>query len=416
MAGHMAAGCSELLPLDPLPGGYAVRGTASGVLAPVALELRHGSAFEILTLTGDGAFAFDARLADGASYTVALVDPDVPCVLPAPTGIIAGDDVELVLACTGASLSSLTVSGIPVALASGTAEYLVELSIAQQNTTITATAATPGDTVTIAGTVVPSGTPSAPLALNLGDTEVDITVESGPGWQRTYRLTLRRDAHIGQHAYLKASNPDACDVFGASVAIAGDLLVVGAPREDSAAVGVNGDQADDGVEQSGAAYVSQRAGSVWQRVAYLKASNPGAGDLFGETVAISGDLIAIGAPGEDGAATGVGGADDSAEQSGAVYVFRRTGTSWQQEAYLKASNTDPGDFFGTSVALAGDTLAVGTTGEDSAARGREPAGRQRPVERRGLPVLLLRSRCCAGAASTPARRARRRGPCSPASK
>jgi trimeric autotransporter adhesin len=62
-------------------------------------------------------------------------------------------------------------------------------------------------------------------------------------------------------------------------------------------------------------------------------------------------------------------ADNSASESGAVYVFRRSGTQWQQEAYLEASHTDPSDQFGYGVALAGDTLAVGAPYEDSAATG-----------------------------------------------
>jgi hypothetical protein len=93
----------------------------------------------------------------------------------------------------------------------------------------------------------------------------------------------------------------------------------------------------------------------------LKASNTGAEDQFGHSVALAGDTLAVGAPGAASAATGVDGdqADDSAQGSGAIYVFRRTGTTWQQEAYFKASNTGAMDLFGTSVALAGDTLAVG---------------------------------------------------------
>ena len=51
--------------------------------------------------------------------------------------------------------------------------------------------------------------------------------------------------------------------------------------------------------------------------------------------------------------------------SGAVYVYKRTGTTWAQEAYVKASNNDASDLFGNDVALDGDTLAVGAYGEDS---------------------------------------------------
>jgi hypothetical protein len=120
--------------------------------------------------------------------------------------------------------------------------------------------------------------------------------------------------------------------------------------------------------------VFRRSGSSWTQEAYLKASNTGANDRFGASVAISGDTIAIGAASEDSAATGVNGSapgqgDNSTFSAGAVYVFRRSGTSWAQEAYVKASNTGASDVFGCSVALSGDTLVVGASGEDSAAIG-----------------------------------------------
>jgi hypothetical protein len=79
------------------------------------------------------------------------------------------------------------------------------------------------------------------------------------------------------------------------------------------------------------------------------------------TTTLPGDTLAVGARDEDSASQGVGGnqADESAPESGAVYVFRRTGAVWEQEAYVKASNTGADDWFGTELALAGDTLAVG---------------------------------------------------------
>jgi hypothetical protein len=174
-----------------------------------------------------------------------------------------------------------------------------------------------------------------------------------------------------QEAYLKASNTGAGDYFGFSVTFSGDTLAVGASHEASAAQGVDGNQDDDSADGSGAAYVFRRSGTVWRQEAYLKASNTDTDDLFGTSVALAGDTLAVGASYEAGATQGVDGNqdDDSAAGSGAVYVFRYSGTAWQQEAYLKASNTDAGDYFGTSVALSGDTLAVGAYYEASAAQG-----------------------------------------------
>src|SRR5690606_1166679 len=120
---------------------------------------------------------------------------------------------------------------------------------------------------------------------------------------------------------------------------------------------------------SGAVYVFKRTDGVWAQEAYLKASNTGASDFFGYSVSLSGDTLAVGAHHEASAATGVDSdqADNSASSSGAVYVFKRTGVVWEQEAYLKASNTGADDNFGSSVSLSGDALAVGAFGEDSAA-------------------------------------------------
>ena len=182
------------------------------------------------------------------------------------------------------------------------------------------------------------------------------------------------DAPFGTFpAYLKASNTGANDAFGAIIALSADAstLVVGAPAEDSATVGIDGDQASNAAADAGAVYVFVRMGSTWMQQAYLKASNTGANDRFGTSVAVSADgsTIAVGAPGEDSAATGIDGsqASNAAASSGAVYIFARTGTTWTQQAYVKASNTGTNDEFGAALALSGDgnTLAVGAPNEDS---------------------------------------------------
>ena len=112
---------------------------------------------------------------------------------------------------------------------------------------------------------------------------------------------------------------------------------------------------------AGAAYVFVRSGGTWSQQAYLKASNTGAGDWFGYSVAVSGDTVVVGADAEDSSATGVNGngGDNSALDAGAAYVFVRSGGTWFQQASLKASNTGAGDRFGWSVALSGDTVVVG---------------------------------------------------------
>ena len=109
----------------------------------------------------------------------------------------------------------------------------------------------------------------------------------------------------------------------------------------------------------------------FRQEAYVKASNTGAADFFGWSVAISGDTVVVGAPGEDSSATGVNGdeTNNSASAAGAAYVFTRSAGAWSQQAYLKASYTWPDDNFGWSVAVSGDTVVVGAYREDSLATG-----------------------------------------------
>jgi hypothetical protein len=180
-----------------------------------------------------------------------------------------------------------------------------------------------------------------------------------------------------QQAYVKASNTAESGHFSWSLALSadGNTLAVGTFLEHSNATGINGNQVDNSAADSGAAYVFVRSGSAWAQQAYIKASNTGAGDQFGSSLALSGDgkTLAVGAQYESSSATGINGnqADNSAWSSGAVYVFVRSGGTWEQRTYVKASNAEGEDYFGWSLALSADgkILAVGAIGEDSSATG-----------------------------------------------
>jgi len=147
-----------------------------------------------------------------------------------------------------------------------------------------------------------------------------------------------------EEAYVKASNTGVDDRFGSRVALDGDTLVVGAPDESSDARGVNSDQSSDLGLSSGAVYVFEREDNVWMQQAYIKASNTDAADAFGSFVAIDGDTLVVGAPGEDSLSTGVDGdqGDDARDDSGAVYVVTRSGDGGSTRADLKASGANPG--------------------------------------------------------------------------
>ncbi|MCS6985282.1 MAG: FG-GAP repeat protein [Leptospiraceae bacterium] len=178
------------------------------------------------------------------------------------------------------------------------------------------------------------------------------------------------DTQWVQDAYIKASNSESSDNFGFSVALFGRTLVVGAISEDgqhSSVININGGSvANNNATDSGAVYVFELDSSgAWYQDAYLKASNNGSGDLFGLSVAIYGNIIAVGAPFEDSSQTTISNEDDaasfdnSASDSGAVYIFEKNAEgNWYQTAYLKASNGEPNDYFGVQLALYGNTLAV----------------------------------------------------------
>jgi len=181
-----------------------------------------------------------------------------------------------------------------------------------------------------------------------------------------------------QTAYLKALNSERGDSLGVSVAISNDgrTLVGTALDEDGMTTGVNDIPGPDGEVNlsTGAVYVWVYD-DTWSQQAYIKASNTDRDDVFGARLALSGDgtTLAVGAQLEDSAARGANGSqeDNSATDAGAVYVFSRTGEEWRQEDYVKASNTEEFDEFGSSLSLSGDgsLLAVGAHFEDSAATG-----------------------------------------------
>ncbi len=199
-----------------------------------------------------------------------------------------------------------------------------------------------------------------------GNQDDDTALDSGAVY-----IFVRNGITWSQQVYLKASNTVAYYNFGHAVAISGNTVVVGSPRESSDSVGVNGDQTNVAAPDAGAAYVFIRNGVAWSQQAYLKASNTGASDSFGKAVAISGDLIAIGASDEDSNATGINGngANNSSMFAGAAYTFSRSGNSWNEPDYVKASNTDMGNYFGISVAVSDEIIVVGAYSEDSNATG-----------------------------------------------
>ncbi|MCG6168932.1 putative Ig domain-containing protein [Leptospira sp. FAT2] len=174
-----------------------------------------------------------------------------------------------------------------------------------------------------------------------------------------------------QEAYLTAPLRTNSDVFGISVAISGDTIVIGAPLEDSNQNFISTTaSSNESLVSSGAAYVFRRSGATWNFEAFLKPSNADANDSFGRFVAIDGDTIVVGSPREASLDPTIqsgsnASSDNSGTNVGAAYVFRRVGTTWSQEAYLKAQNPAANDRFGSEIGISGDTIIVGISQDDA---------------------------------------------------
>ena len=161
-----------------------------------------------------------------------------------------------------------------------------------------------------------------------------------------FRRGLGGADNWGEVKKLTASDAQAGDQFGDSVAVSADTIHVGAIGEDA------------GGSNAGAAYVFRReegGADNWGEVKKLTASDAQLGDSFGSSVAVSGDTAVVGAFTED-------------SQAGATYVFGRNqggADNWGEVKKLTASDAQAGDQFGISVAISGDTAVVGAYLEDA---------------------------------------------------
>ena len=147
-----------------------------------------------------------------------------------------------------------------------------------------------------------------------------------------------------QQAKLTAEDGTAGDVFGISVAFSGNTIIVGADRNE-----------EKGID-AGAVYVFTRSGNVWRQQAKLTAADPAEGDIFGVRVALEGNTALISASRDDDDIMGV--------NASSAYIFTRTGKTWSQQVKFTAPDGAAQDRFGRSVALAGDTAVIGAMFQD----------------------------------------------------
>ncbi len=441
MTGPDAPGAPDAMPPDAGPLVVA-RVRAEGLLGPVMVRLQAGAVDETITVDADGTAAFPTVIDNGGAYAVTLVG-GLRALGPSATGTAAGD-VTVDLACQGATrLTALTLdtlTGTQPTLVDGTFTYTMAVSELQQLTRVTASPRSPAATMTVQGVATAAGVASGPVGLTALTSNVTIVVDHplSTALRSTYTVNVARTTTPAHVQYGK-QNPQAGDGFGWVLAIDGDRMIVGAPNEGSASDPSN--PGDNGAPGSGAAYVYVRQGQDWVLEDCLKAPNAqGAGARgrrparpFGFTVGISGDRVVVGASSEDSGTQNQ--ADNSALSAGAAYVYRREGSAWVFEAYLKSPYPTGFGYFSSSVAISGDTIAIGARNESTrdaggtagARRGRtgprvppqrdavEPRGLARPRRdhRRRRPARLLgrdRRRHRGGRRPRGVRRQQRRGP------
>ena len=176
-----------------------------------------------------------------------------------------------------------------------------------------------GNSVAISGTTIVVGAPCYRLKTG----RAYVFTKTATGW--------------AQAAEFSGSDTTPGDAFGFSVDVSGTTIVAGAAFNPNSA---------------GRAYVFKKTASGWAQAAELKGSDAGPGDCFGESVAISGATVILGAPG----------AGCNASNAGRAYVFTQSAARWKQTAELKGSDTVAGDAFGFSVAMSGNTILVGAYG------------------------------------------------------
>ena len=191
-----------------------------------------------------------------------------------------------------------------------------------------------------------SGGDKLGFAVALGENEViagaPLQNAGGLSSGATYIFEQREDQTWVESGKLSDGETASEDQFGISVAISGNLAISGAQQDDDIA------------PNAGAAYIFERAGTLWLQRKKLTTDDAKAGDLFGNAVAMDGTTVLVGAPG----------VDDAGPEAGAAYVFVQVGEEWIQQSRLIGDNLGMFDRFGSAVAVHGNTAVVGAYGKD----------------------------------------------------
>jgi len=370
---------------------YTVGGTAPNV-AGTGLMLQNNGGNN-LALPAGGAFTFSNALTSGATYRVTvLTQPSgQTCAVENGTGTVSTNVTNVAVNCAsnastvGGAVSGLTGTGLVLQNRGSN-----DLPISADGPFTFSTALASGVAYSVTVLAQPSGQGCA-VANGSGSiaganvTNVTVTCAAAPAAPTlsllgfgVKELKFSWAAVSGATFYRLLENPDGSGYAQVATNITTSSFNYTIPvhRRLNAqykvqACNVGGCSGDSNEQTLGI--------NLAQAIGYVKASNTGAGDTFGFSVALSGDgnALAVGAPLEDRGGTGIDSTSvELADDAGAVYFYTRSANTWSQKAYVKASNlnisnTGAVDKFGTSVALNsdGNTLAVGAPFEDGSSTG-----------------------------------------------
>lgn len=245
-----------------------------------------------------------------------------------------------------ANLSGLTISvgTLSPAFDKDTITYAVRVPITTYSVTFTPTAvAGVNSLITINDLPVISEKESGPVTIFAGTNVVTIKVKS-PNREKEKIYTVNVTKSISDlEAVIQGNDTDTDDKFGWSIACDGTTLVVGAPG----AAAIPG-----GGPAPGAVYIfNKNTAGAWEQTQKLMASDATDGDNFGWSVALYDNTIAVGAPYRDH--------DGLDVDSGGVYIFTKSGSTWTQRVMKESSDWCYKNYFGWSVSLSGGTLTVG---------------------------------------------------------
>ncbi|WP_431511489.1 hypothetical protein [Variovorax sp. DAIF25] len=348
--------CSQLL--------YTVGGTVTGLKGNVVLH-SDGSATD-LTVSTNGAFTFRDSFPHGSSYAVSVktMPATQSCVVSNGSGSVTANVTAVAVNCTD------TVVPVPSApkpmnvVSYGVKAYNFSWEAVPGATYYKITQDVGGEPLVVIGDNITGTTFSAQnvFLMDINSTLFNFRLQacntsgcSGPF--NTAALTPVANDAIG---YLKPSTGSTDNLqYGQSVALSkdGNWLVVAATS----------------VSHAGFIEIYSRRSGQWAFETRLKASNAEVGDNFGSSLSVSkdGSTILVGASGESSSAVKVGGdkADNTVLESGAAYLFERTGTTWAEVAYLKAATSERQEKFGAATALSADGSIAWVAGNGSSVHG-----------------------------------------------